>query len=179
MLPARFAGDVERERLVRLFRSVLGDLFPEIVLGHRCDVAERPGALNGTVDSRLRDEGMSPAGGAAFGGIGLEGRSRPGPMRQGIDVLALGAHALRGVDCEGVAEAEQEPPGLRVREPLPVDLGRLAARVAQDESGSRPSDYLDDVAVVADRGALAVDLGGGFAVHAQPISGRDGQVEEF
>ena len=94
-------------------------------------------------------------------------------------MLALGAHALRGVDCEGVAEAEQEPPGLRVREPLPVDLGRLTARVAQDEAGGRLSDHLDDVAVVADRGALAVDLGDGFPVHAQPISGRDGQVEEF
>jgi len=31
LLSARFAGDVERERLVRPFRSVLGDLFPKIV----------------------------------------------------------------------------------------------------------------------------------------------------
>src|ERR1700722_1747883 len=68
---------------------------------------------------------MRPTGGSAFGGIGLEGRSRPGPMRQRVDVFALGAHALCGVDCEGVAEPEQEPPSLRVREPLPVDLGRL------------------------------------------------------
>ena len=122
---------------------------------------------------------MRPASGAALGGVGLEGRSRPGPMRQGVDVLALGAHALRSVDCEGVAEPKQEPPCLRVGEPLPVDLGRLAARVAEDEAGGRLSDHLDDIAVIADRGAPAVDLGDGFPVHAQPIAGRDRQIEEF
>jgi hypothetical protein len=44
---------VERERLVRPFRRVLGDLFPKIVLRHRRNVAERPGSLHGGVDSRL------------------------------------------------------------------------------------------------------------------------------
>ena len=53
VLSARFAGDVERERLIRLFRSVLGDPFPKIVLGHRRDVAERAGPLDGGVDGRL------------------------------------------------------------------------------------------------------------------------------
>src|ERR1700684_1769781 len=81
VLSARSAGAVEGKRLVRLFRRVLGDLFPKIVLSHRRDCAERPGPLNGGMDSRLRDEGMRPASGAALGGIGLEGRSRPGPMR--------------------------------------------------------------------------------------------------
>src|SRR3984957_2094421 len=122
---------------------------------------------------------MRPASGAALGGIGLEGRGGRGPMRQRVDVFALGAYALRGVDCEGVAEPEEEPPGSQVRKPLPVDLGRLAARIAQDEAGGRLSDHLDDVAIVADRGALAVDLGDGFPVHAQPISGRYWQVEKF
>jgi hypothetical protein len=50
--------------------------------------------------------------------------------------------ALRGVHYEGVAEPEQEPPALRVREPLPVDLGHQTARVAQDEAGGRLSDHL-------------------------------------
>src|ERR1700679_3717430 len=122
---------------------------------------------------------MRSASGAAFGGVGLESRSGRGPMRQGVDVFAFGAHALRSVDCEGVAEPEEEPPGLRVREALPVNLGRLTTRVAQDEAGGALAAPLDDVAIVADPGPLPVDLSDGFPVHAQPISGRDGQVEEF
>ncbi len=53
VLSARFAGDVERERLVGLFRGALGDLCPKILLGHRRDVAERAGPLNSGVDGGL------------------------------------------------------------------------------------------------------------------------------
>src|SRR5208283_3982282 len=98
---------------------------------------------------------MRPAGGAALGRIGLESRRCPGSMGQGIDVLALGAHALRGVDREGAAEAQKEPPGPLVREALPVDLGGLAARISKNEAGGRFAYHLDDIAVASDRRAFA------------------------
>src|ERR1700722_15934122 len=40
---------------------------------------------------------------------------------------------------------------------LQVDFGRLAAGVPQDEAGGRLADHLDDVAVIANGGAPAVD----------------------
>src|SRR5208283_2997702 len=80
---------------------------------------------------------------------------------------------------EGAAESQKEPPGPLVREALPVDLGGLTARIAQDEARGRLADHLDDIAVVSDRRALAIDLGHGLAVHPQPVAGGYGQVKEF
>src|SRR5271165_1570295 len=111
---------------------------------------------------------MRAAGGAALGGIGLESRRGPGSVGQGVNVLALGAHALRGVDREGAAEPQKEPPGPLVREALPVDLGRLAARISKNKAGGGFADHLDDIAVVPDRRALAIDLSHGLAIHPQP-----------
>jgi len=66
------------------------------------------------MNGRFRDHGPGPAGGAALSRVGLEGRGRSGSVRQGVDMLALGAHALGGVDREGVAESKEKPAGLRV-----------------------------------------------------------------
>ena len=40
-------------------------------------------------------------------------------------------------------------------------------------------DHLDDVAVVSDRRALAIDLGHGLLIHPQPVARGYGQVKEF
>src|SRR5271157_4978174 len=100
-------------------------------------------------------------------------------MGQSVDVLALGAHALGGVDGESAAEAEEKPPGLGIGEALPVDLRRLSPRVAKNEARGRLAHHFDDISVVSDRGALAVDLSDGLAIHPQLIAGGDWEVEEF
>src|ERR1700691_3939471 len=122
---------------------------------------------------------MRAAGGAAFGRIGLESRRRPGSVGQGVNVLTLGAHALRGVDREGAAESQKEPPGPLIREALPVDLGRLATRISKNKADGRFADNLDDIAVASDRRALAIDLGHGLTIYPQPVAGGDRQVKEF
>src|SRR5208282_1726134 len=137
------------------------------------------GALHGGVDRDLGNQRMRAASGAALGRIGLESRRGSGPMGQGVDVLALGAHALRGVDREGAAESQKEPPGPLVREALPIDLDRLAARISENKAGGRLADHLDDIAVASDRRALAIDLSYGLAIHPQPVAGGYGQVKEF
>src|ERR1700693_5612533 len=105
---------------------------------------------------------MRTVGGAALGRIGLESRRGPGSVGQGVNVLALGAHALRGVDREGAAESQKEPPGPLVREALPGDLGELTARISKNKAGDRFADHLDDIAVASDRRALAINLGHGL-----------------
>ena len=52
-------------------------------------------------------------------------------MSHRVDMLSFGAHALRGVDREGPAEAKEKPSGIFVGEPVPWDFGGEALCVAQ------------------------------------------------
>ena len=64
-------------------------------------------------------------------------------------------------------------------EPPPFDGPDLAPRVAQEQAVLGFSNDVDDVAIVADGGAAAVDRRKGAAVEAQLVASGDGQIEKL
>ena len=79
--------------------------------------------------------------------------------------------ALGAVDRQGVTEAKEQSLGLGIKEAAPFDVADAALLVAQSQAAFRPADDFDDIAVVADCAALAVDDGRGLPEQPHPITG--------
>ena len=105
---ARAPDEIDRQPLVGFFGHIIGDPLPTVVIVDLCFVAERAAANDVGVDRRFGNEGKGASAGAAFAGIDLERVGAGGSACERVDMLALVAHALGGVDGEGAAISEIE-----------------------------------------------------------------------
>ena len=129
----------------------------------------------GFVQSTLGDHGPGCAATAALGHVGRERRNAGRSARERVDML-IRRDALRRIDGQRMAESDQQPAGLTVREPAPFDLGHAAVLGPEPDSIGVVSDHLNDIAVVADLLLAAIDRAPCTPEQAEPIAGGDGEI---